>query len=522
MNSSQGKINQLENLLTEIKKKRERGEKIELEEIKKVREILYQLLLTLLSGEGSFPQYLLTELIGIVNDKEKLENPKVSKALLLPYLAVFDEGFEKELVDFIENPPDEPQVAKAIAEVLVELEEEEGLFKLLNSLLIKHPQGALELAIELLTEKEKFRNKLLEIVKRNRHIPGFPIEKLMESLTTFRDSQEDPPLSLIELAVEFGPELRSRFGQEAVTVLKELLARLKEEKTQELTGKLSDIIESPEGKGIPGIILKSLSEQEKRRRLVEIAKDSVFPIYIKGYINGKRIAGNGTAFVYKQVREEERYRSYFLTNLHNVQAIHQILAQIEENFSGEDSVEIKITAKIDGRELEIEEFFVPVREIYEQLLLENPMFRRFDVAVFTISNDRKREFFGISREPQVEIGEELFAFGYPSGLNLSMAQGIASQIYDRSEADNPMAGSLFGTIQHTVLINPGNSGGPTVRSNGEVVGISTFGLASGVGLNFSISQRVINEYLKDRNFFRLFKVKEYLEKAIQDMKIRRI
>lgn len=76
---------------------------------------------------------------------------------------------------------------------------------------------------------------------------------------------------------------------------------------------------------------------------------------------------------------------------------------------------------------------------------------------------------------KLSIGDEIFAFGNPKGLEGSVSKGIVSSI--RSDID---------LIQIDAAISPGSSGGPIVNDQGKVIGIAVATLTGGQNLNFSI------------------------------------
>jgi S1-C subfamily serine protease len=99
-------------------------------------------------------------------------------------------------------------------------------------------------------------------------------------------------------------------------------------------------------------------------------------------------------------------------------------------------------------------------------------------------------------------------------MNLSIADGIVSHVYEEytEGINNPIT---KGAIQHNILINPGNSGSPTVNEFGEIVGISTRGLATSVavGINFSLNIKGILELIKEANNLEILDIKQYLKKS---------
>ena len=88
-----------------------------------------------------------------------------------------------------------------------------------------------------------------------------------------------------------------------------------------------------------------------------------------------------------------------------------------------------------------------------------------DVAVLRAAPSllRGRPVLPLSKEsPLVEVGERVFAVGYPLHQEQTMTSGIVSSLRD-------------GAVISDVNINHGNSGGPLLNLTGEVVAINTFG-----------------------------------------------
>ena len=61
------------------------------------------------------------------------------------------------------------------------------------------------------------------------------------------------------------------------------------------------------------------------------------------------------------------------------------------------------------------------------------------------------------------MGEQLFSFGNPHDLGLTIVQGTFNGLLEKS---------LYEKIHFTGAINPGMSGGPTLNRFGEVVGVN--------------------------------------------------
>lgn len=160
----------------------------------------------------------------------------------------------------------------------------------------------------------------------------------------------------------------------------------------------------------------------------------------------------------------------------------------------------------------LEKFIIP-----KQTLLDfnnnDPTVRHLDFAMFSVdvATTGILEFFGLASQPTFEMGDTLYAFGYPQGLDFSLANGILSQIYDEEKEAGKLTVTKW-SIQHNILINSGNSGGPTVKENGEIVGISTYGFSQSVaiGLNFSLNIHKIIELTKNNNNLEEINLNKYL------------
>jgi hypothetical protein len=80
---------------------------------------------------------------------------------------------------------------------------------------------------------------------------------------------------------------------------------------------------------------------------------------------------------------------------------------------------------------------------------------------------------------QIDIGESIYVFGSPVGLEGSMSNGIVS-----SRGTRQIGGEDL--LQITAPISPGSSGGPVVNGRGEVVGVAVASLTRGQNLNFAV------------------------------------
>ena len=88
-----------------------------------------------------------------------------------------------------------------------------------------------------------------------------------------------------------------------------------------------------------------------------------------------------------------------------------------------------------------------------------------DLAVLHINMDNLTPI-QIGDETSLEVGDIVFAIGYPRNIGQCVSQGIISALTENSE-------NTPGIIQTDAAINPGNSGGALINSRGELVGINS-------------------------------------------------
>jgi serine protease Do len=145
---------------------------------------------------------------------------------------------------------------------------------------------------------------------------------------------------------------------------------------------------------------------------------------------------------------------YILTNAHVVEGCDQN-SDISVTFS--DKPDDKIKAKLIGRD------------------------RSTDIAIIKIDKNNLEAIpFGDSSK--LEIGEQVYAIGSPSGLQGTITGGMISSL-DRKVYDDVWSTNF---IQTSTPINPGNSGGPLVDSSGRLVGVNTLKTADTEGIGFAI------------------------------------
>ena len=82
----------------------------------------------------------------------------------------------------------------------------------------------------------------------------------------------------------------------------------------------------------------------------------------------------------------------------------------------------------------------------------------------------------MGKAARLKIGEAVYAVGAPQGLELSLSDGIVSQL----------RGSPIPLIQTTAAISPGSSGGGLFDSEARLVGLTTLYHKDGQSLNFAM------------------------------------
>jgi len=101
-----------------------------------------------------------------------------------------------------------------------------------------------------------------------------------------------------------------------------------------------------------------------------------------------------------------------------------------------------------------------------------------DRCLLTIREPMLKPVPGVRPYADLKVGEPLYTLGSPSGLELSIADGILSGL--REEGGRKL-------IQTTAPISPGSSGGGLFDAHGNLVGITTMVLAGRERLNQSLN-----------------------------------
>lgn len=125
-----------------------------------------------------------------------------------------------------------------------------------------------------------------------------------------------------------------------------------------------------------------------------------------------------------------------------------------------------------------------------------------DLAVLHINMDNLTPI-AVSDDESLEVGDIVFAIGYPRNIGQSVSQGIISA-FSRDEEQN------IYIIQTDAAVNPGNSGGALIDINGSLIGINSsifsesgnfegIGFATPVSMAISASNAMIEEAINSNS-----------------------
>jgi S1-C subfamily serine protease len=91
----------------------------------------------------------------------------------------------------------------------------------------------------------------------------------------------------------------------------------------------------------------------------------------------------------------------------------------------------------------------------------------------------------LGKSVKLKVGERVYAIGAPKGLELSLSEGLVSQL----------RGGPPPIIQTTAAISPWSSGGGLFNAEGELVGITTLQMKEGQNLNFALPVEWITQVM---------------------------
>ncbi len=170
--------------------------------------------------------------------------------------------------------------------------------------------------------------------------------------------------------------------------------------------------------------------------VVEQVKGSVFTLKVYGSLS-EEVVGTGTAWALSSSR--------LVTNWHVVRGAGKVVAVASDGTEHLMPRLVSFDAEVD------------------LAVVEGGS--GFQATPLTLASHRPR------------LGEAVFVLGSPRGLEQSLSDGIVSGIRTFGEIE---------VLQITAAISPGSSGSPVCSSDGQVLGVATFSIVDGQGLNFAI------------------------------------
>lgn len=238
--------------------------------------------------------------------------------------------------------------------------------------------------------------------------------------------------------------------------------------------------------------------------LQSIGSESVFRV--AGFC-GEQEQSHGSSFILNHEITSDGIKLWCLTNLHVARVvldIYQIFRMALQNGAPEQFIKeipAGIRVYVGETTIPIDSFIVPKGEFFKP---DHEEHLDFAIFSFTVPLDRQTRYFPINKNSPISAGSKAYALGYPFIMNLSIADGLISRVYEDGDGDAERkagAGIKFWKwgIQHNIAINGGNSGGPTISESGVVIGISTGIYDEKDGLNFSINVSSIFEFISDKS-----------------------
>jgi len=107
-----------------------------------------------------------------------------------------------------------------------------------------------------------------------------------------------------------------------------------------------------------------------------------------------------------------------------------------------------------------------------------------DKCIIKIEKNSLIPISGVRSYSELQVGEEVFTIGSPSGLENTLGKGLISRLHQ---------GKNINFIQTSAPISPGSSGGGLFDNRGNLIGITTLYLENTQNLNFAIA---VDEFWK--------------------------
>lgn len=108
--------------------------------------------------------------------------------------------------------------------------------------------------------------------------------------------------------------------------------------------------------------------------------------------------------------------------------------------------------------------------------------KRKDICILDVEHNIGKPV-QLGKACNLKVGVPVYAVGAPKGLELSISDGIVSQL----------RGGKPPLIQTTASISPGSSGGGLFNQEGQLVGLTTLYIEGGQSLNFAMPAEWIND-----------------------------